>query len=76
MKQSSNQLRFLMGSDSDLDVMMETAKILDGFKVSYDIEITSAHRSPDRTRAYVRSAERMAHDSSSSGRVRLRISPG
>jgi phosphoribosylaminoimidazole carboxylase PurE protein len=47
-----------MGSDSDLEVMMEAARGLDQFGVTYDIEITSAHRSPDRTRRYVRTAER------------------
>jgi 5-(carboxyamino)imidazole ribonucleotide mutase len=46
-----------MGSGSDLDIMLEAAKILKQFGVSYDVEVTSAHRSPDRTRAYVKQAE-------------------
>ena len=36
----------VMGSDSDLDRMSEAAKILDFFEVSYEITISSAHRSP------------------------------
>jgi 5-(carboxyamino)imidazole ribonucleotide mutase len=42
----------LMGSDSDLEIMMEAARTLDLFNVPYEIEITSAHRSPVRTRRY------------------------
>ena len=47
-----------MGSDSDLETMMEAARALDQFSISYDVEITSAHRSPDRTRRYVKTAEK------------------
>ncbi len=42
----------LMGSDSDLEIMMETVRTLDLFDVPYEVEITSAHRSPARTRRY------------------------
>jgi len=45
-----------MGSDSDLEVMMEAARVLDEFGIPYEIEITSAHRSPERTRRYAASA--------------------
>ncbi|MFH1608666.1 MAG: 5-(carboxyamino)imidazole ribonucleotide mutase, partial [Patescibacteria group bacterium] len=36
----------VMGSDSDLEVMSEVAKILEEFGVSYEITVASAHRSP------------------------------
>lgn len=36
-----------MGSDSDLEVMSEAAKVLEEFGVSYDMTVASAHRSPD-----------------------------
>lgn len=36
----------LMGSDSDLDVMWESAKVLQDFGVAYDMQVLSAHRSP------------------------------
>lgn len=37
----------IMGSDSDLDVMSEAAKILDMFEVPYEVKVISAHRTPD-----------------------------
>ena len=46
-----------MGSDSDLPVMEETAKILADFQVPYEMTISSAHRSPERTAEYARKAE-------------------
>lgn len=46
----------VMGSDSDLEIMRETAKTLEGFGIPYEIDITSAHRSPARTGNYARSA--------------------
>ena len=45
-----------MGSDSDLEVMGEAAKALDEFGIAYEIEVTSAHRSPDRTADFARQA--------------------
>lgn len=39
----------VMGSDSDLPVMEEGAKVLAEFGVPYEIRISSAHRSPKRT---------------------------
>jgi len=46
----------VMGSDSDLPVMEEAAKILAGFQVPYEITVSSAHRSPERTAEYARKA--------------------
>ena len=48
----------LMGSDSDLPIMTEAARILKQFSIPFEIEITSAHRSPARTGEYARSARR------------------
>lgn len=39
----------IAASDSSLSVMKETAKVLEEFGVEYEITISSAHRSPDRT---------------------------
>jgi 5-(carboxyamino)imidazole ribonucleotide mutase len=47
----------LMGSDSDLPVMQSTVDILKKFGVEYEVRITSAHRTPDDTRAYVTDAD-------------------
>ncbi len=46
----------VMGSDSDLEIMREAAKALDEFGVAYEMDVTSAHRSPDRTADYARKA--------------------
>jgi 5-(carboxyamino)imidazole ribonucleotide mutase len=46
----------VMGSDSDLEIMRECAKALDGFSIPYEMDITSAHRSPARTSEYARNA--------------------
>ena len=45
-----------MGSDSDLPIMQETAKVLKQFEIPYEIGVYSAHRSPHRTLEYVKSA--------------------
>jgi 5-(carboxyamino)imidazole ribonucleotide mutase len=46
----------VMGSDSDLEIMREAGKALDDFGIAYDIDVTSAHRSPDRTAKFARDA--------------------
>ena len=48
----------LMGSDSDLPTMQATLDVLDALKVPYEVKITSAHRTPDVTHAYVKDADR------------------
>jgi len=45
-----------MGSDSDLEIMREAGKSLEGFGIEYEIDVTSAHRSPDRTAEFARQA--------------------
>jgi phosphoribosylaminoimidazole carboxylase PurE protein len=46
----------VMGSDSDLEVMREAAKALEDFGIAYEIDVISAHRSPDRTADFARRA--------------------
>lgn len=46
----------LMGSDSDLPTMKEAAQILEKFAIPFEIEVTSAHRSPARTHEYATTA--------------------
>jgi 5-(carboxyamino)imidazole ribonucleotide mutase len=46
----------VMGSDTDLPTMTETAVALKKFGVPFEVEITSAHRSPARTSEYARTA--------------------
>ena len=45
-----------MGSDSDLEIMQEAGKSLEGFGIPYEIDVTSAHRSPDRTADFAQKA--------------------
>ncbi|QUH30514.1 5-(carboxyamino)imidazole ribonucleotide mutase [Vallitalea guaymasensis] len=47
----------IMGSDSDLPVMQEAAKILDEFQISYELTVVSAHRTPERLFEYAKSAK-------------------
>jgi len=46
----------VMGSDSDLPIVEEALQVLDEFGVPYEVKILSAHRSPDQTSAYAKSA--------------------
>lgn len=46
----------VMGSDSDLEIMREAAKALDGFAIAWEMDVTSAHRSPQRTAEFARQA--------------------
>lgn len=47
----------VMGSDSDLEVMEEVAKILNKFKIGYEMKIISAHRTPNLAHEYAVNAE-------------------
>jgi len=47
----------LMGSKSDYDIMKEAVKIIEKFQIPYEVIITSAHRTPERTHEYVKEAE-------------------
>jgi 5-(carboxyamino)imidazole ribonucleotide mutase len=46
----------IMGSDSDLPVMLESALILDELEIGYEITVVSAHRTPDRMYSYAKDA--------------------
>jgi phosphoribosylaminoimidazole carboxylase PurE protein len=50
------QVSIVMGSDSDLEIMREAGKALEEFGIEYEIDVTSAHRSPDRTADFARKA--------------------
>ena len=47
----------VMGSDSDLDRMAEAAKVLEEFQVPFEITVSSAHRSPEMTMEYAKTAK-------------------
>lgn len=47
----------IMGSDSDLEVMSEAAKMLEEFAVPHEVRVVSAHRTPDLMAGYANSAK-------------------
>ena len=51
------QVGIIMGSDSDLPVMSEAAKVLDSFGIEYELTIVSAHRTPDKMYEYASTAQ-------------------
>ena len=53
----TSKVGVIMGSDSDLPVMEEAAKVLDQFKVDYELTVVSAHRTPQRLYNYAKNAE-------------------
>jgi 5-(carboxyamino)imidazole ribonucleotide mutase len=56
MKNKNIEVGIIMGSDSDLTVMQEAAKVLDEFNVPYELNIVSAHRTPERMYEYANTA--------------------
>jgi len=51
-------ISILMGSKSDYEIMKEAVKIIEKFQIPYEVIITSAHRTPERTHNYVKDAEK------------------
>ena len=52
----SKDVAIVMGSDSDWPTMQEAAAVLDELGVSYDVDVVSAHRTPDEMLAFAHSA--------------------
>ncbi len=46
----------VMGSDSDLPVMQEAAKVLADFGIPHEVTVVSAHRTPERLYEYAKAA--------------------
>jgi len=53
---SNPSVGIIMGSDSDLPVMQEAAKVLRELQIDYEMTIVSAHRTPERLYEYAQSA--------------------
>ena len=51
------QVGIIMGSKSDWPTMERAAALLDELGVSYEVEVVSAHRTPDKLFAYAKSAQ-------------------
>ena len=59
MNQDQNKppvVGIVMGSDSDWEVMENAASVLGDLSIPYEMTVSSAHRSPERTAEYARSA--------------------
>ncbi len=54
---SKGKIAIIMGSQSDLKIMSEAAKILEELNVDYDLSIVSAHRTPERMYEFARTAK-------------------
>lgn len=55
---SSSKVLMVMGSKKDQEVMLKGAEILKRFKIPYQMEISSAHRDPEKTKRLAQDAER------------------
>lgn len=56
-KNPKPKVGIIMGSDSDLEIIAEAAKIFEEFSISYEITVASAHRSPDLVHKYATTAK-------------------
>ncbi len=54
---SKSKVGIIMGSRSDLYVMDEAAAVLKELDIEYEINVVSAHRTPDKMFDYAKSAE-------------------
>lgn len=51
------QVSIIMGSTSDLPVMEKAAKVLNSFKIPFEIHALSAHRTPEAVEVFAKNAE-------------------
>jgi 5-(carboxyamino)imidazole ribonucleotide mutase len=57
MNNQNPKAAVIMGSDSDLPIVRKTIEVLKKFGVEYEVNVLSAHRTPDLAMEYARSAE-------------------
>lgn len=55
---SAPKVLILMGSARDQEVMLKGAKLLEDFDISYQMEVSSAHRNPEKTKRLAQEAEK------------------
>jgi len=56
-KAKSVLVGIIMGSKSDWPTMEEASKVLEEFGIAYEVEVVSAHRTPDKMMKYAESAK-------------------
>jgi 5-(carboxyamino)imidazole ribonucleotide mutase len=53
---NSIRVGIVLGSDSDLEVMLEAVKVLEALGLGHEVVVASAHRTPRKTEEYAASA--------------------
>ena len=56
MTVQSKKVGIIMGSDSDFPVMKEAAQVLTKLEIPFEIDVVSAHRTPDKMFEYAKTA--------------------
>lgn len=56
MKQEGILVSIIMGSDSDMKIMEEAVHIIKSFNISYEVDIVSAHRTPEKLYSFAKNA--------------------
>lgn len=56
MKGEGILISIIMGSDSDMKIMEEAVHIIKSFNISYEVDIVSAHRTPEKLYSFAKNA--------------------
>jgi 5-(carboxyamino)imidazole ribonucleotide mutase len=56
MKEEGILISIIMGSDSDMKIMEEAVHIIKSFNISYEVDIVSAHRTPEKLYSFANNA--------------------
>lgn len=56
MKEEDILISIIMGSDSDMKIMEETVHIIKSFNIAYEVDIVSAHRTPEKLYSFAKNA--------------------
>jgi 5-(carboxyamino)imidazole ribonucleotide mutase len=56
MKEEAILVSIIMGSDSDMKIMEEAVHLIKSFNISYEVDIVSAHRTPEKLYSFANNA--------------------
>lgn len=56
MTKATPLVGIVLGSDSDLEVLLDAVKLLDQLQIPHEVVLASAHRTPERARRYAQEA--------------------
>ena len=56
MKEEGILVSIIMGSDSDMKIMEEVVHIIKSFNIAYEVDIVSAHRTPEKLYSFAKNA--------------------